>query len=77
MDVIGDAPQNRVNVQTTKPLEVKEREFAAEFGWCLAKVLRREPIKPRYRNDVGKYVVEQRSLEDSSIQKGVLRRVVT
>jgi intein-encoded DNA endonuclease-like protein len=42
-------------------LEVKDREFAVEFGRCLAKVLRREPIKPRYRNDVGKYVVEVRS----------------
>jgi len=39
-------------------LEVKDREFAVEFGRCLAKILRREPIKPRYRNDVGRYVVE-------------------
>jgi intein-encoded DNA endonuclease-like protein len=50
--------QNKVNVQTTKPLEVKDREFAVEFERCLAKVFRREPVKPRYRNDVGKYVVE-------------------
>jgi intein-encoded DNA endonuclease-like protein len=39
-------------------LKVKDREFAEEFGRCLAKVLGRRPIKPRYRNDVGKYVVE-------------------
>jgi hypothetical protein len=42
-------------------LKVKDGEFAAEFGRCLAKVLGRRPIKPRYRNDVGKYVVEARS----------------
>jgi hypothetical protein len=35
--------QNSVNVQTTKPLEVKEREFAVEFGRCLAKVLEGTP----------------------------------
>jgi intein-encoded DNA endonuclease-like protein len=39
-------------------LEVKDREFAVEFGRYLAKILKREPIKPRYRNDVGRYVVE-------------------
>jgi intein-encoded DNA endonuclease-like protein len=37
---------------------VKDRELPVEFGRCLAKVLKREPIKPRYRNDVGRYVVE-------------------
>jgi intein-encoded DNA endonuclease-like protein len=42
-------------------LEVKDREFAEEFGRCLVKVLERRPIKPRYRNDTGKYVVESRS----------------
>jgi hypothetical protein len=67
------------------------------------KSTRRDPIKPRYRNDVGKYVVEiwsqtlyelkkpvdldklKKYIEhrercmaaDSSIQKGVLRRVGT
>jgi intein-encoded DNA endonuclease-like protein len=45
---------NRVRIG----LKVKDGEFAAEFGQCLAKVLRRRQIKPRYRNDVGKYVVE-------------------
>jgi hypothetical protein len=35
--------QNRVNVQTTKPLEVKDRKFAVEFGRCLAKVLEGTP----------------------------------
>jgi intein-encoded DNA endonuclease-like protein len=39
-------------------LKVKDRDFAEEFGRCLEKVLRRRPIKLRYRNDVGKYVVE-------------------
>jgi intein-encoded DNA endonuclease-like protein len=45
---------NRVRIG----LKVKDGEFAAEFGQCLAKVLGRRQIKPRYRNDVGKYVVE-------------------
>jgi hypothetical protein len=35
--------QNSVNVQTTKHHEVKEREFAVEFGRCLAKVLEGTP----------------------------------
>jgi len=48
---------NRVRIG----LEVKDREFATEFGWCLAKVLGRRPINPRYRNDVGKYIIEVRS----------------
>jgi intein-encoded DNA endonuclease-like protein len=39
-------------------LKVKDRDFAEEFGRCLEKVLGRRPIKLRYRNDVGKYVVE-------------------
>jgi intein-encoded DNA endonuclease-like protein len=42
-------------------LEVKDREFAEEFGRCLAKVLGRRQIKPRYRKDTGKYVAEARS----------------
>jgi len=45
---------NRVRIG----LKVKDGEFAAEFGQRLAKVLGRRQIKPRYRNDVGKYVVE-------------------
>ena len=45
---------NRVRIG----LKVKDGEFAAEFGQCLAKVLGRRQIKPRYRSDVGKYVVE-------------------
>jgi intein-encoded DNA endonuclease-like protein len=45
---------NRVRIG----LKVKDREFAEEFGRCLVEVLGRRPIKPRYRNDVGKYVVE-------------------
>ena len=48
---------NRVRIG----LEVKDREFATEFGRCLAKVLGRRPINPRYRNDVGKYIIEVRS----------------
>jgi intein-encoded DNA endonuclease-like protein len=42
-------------------LKVKDRDFAEEFGLCLEKVLGRRPIKLRYRNDVGKYVVEVHS----------------
>jgi intein-encoded DNA endonuclease-like protein len=46
---------NRVRIG----LKVKDREFAAEFGRCLAKVLGRQPIKPKYSS--GKYVAEVRS----------------
>jgi len=42
-------------------LEAKDREFVEEFGRCLAKVLGRKQIRPRFRDDVGKYVVEVRS----------------
>jgi intein-encoded DNA endonuclease-like protein len=42
-------------------LKVNDREFAEEFGRCLVEVLGRRPIKPRYRNGVGKYVIEVRS----------------
>ncbi|GBC69910.1 hypothetical protein HRbin01_01615 [archaeon HR01] len=42
-------------------LKVKDREFAEEFSRCLAKVLGRKPPKPRYRLDVGKFVVEVES----------------
>jgi intein-encoded DNA endonuclease-like protein len=45
---------NRVRIG----LQVKDREFAAEFGRCLAKILGRRPIKLQYENDIGKYVVE-------------------
>jgi intein-encoded DNA endonuclease-like protein len=39
-------------------LEAKDREFVEEFARCLAKVLGRKQIRPRFRDDVGKYVVE-------------------
>jgi intein-encoded DNA endonuclease-like protein len=45
---------NRVRIG----LKVKDREFAAEFGRCLAKVLGRRPVKPRYSNSSRLYVVE-------------------
>jgi intein-encoded DNA endonuclease-like protein len=38
-------------------LEAKDKEFAR----CLAKVLGRRPIKPRYRDNIGRYVVEAES----------------
>jgi intein-encoded DNA endonuclease-like protein len=40
---------------------VKDREFAAEFGQCLAKVLERKTINPRYRKSLSRYVVEVHS----------------
>jgi intein-encoded DNA endonuclease-like protein len=49
------ANYNRVRIG----LKVKDREFAAEFGRCLAKVLRRQPIKPKYYS--GRYVAEVHS----------------
>ena len=48
---------NRVRIG----LKVKDREFAEEFGRCLAEVLGRRPINPRYRKSLGRYVVEIRS----------------
>jgi intein-encoded DNA endonuclease-like protein len=46
---------NRVRIG----LKVKDREFAAEFGRCLAKVLGRQPIKPKYSSR--QYIVEVHS----------------
>jgi intein-encoded DNA endonuclease-like protein len=44
-------------------LHVKDKEFAEEFAKRLAKILRREPIKPRYERSSGSgyYVVEVQS----------------
>jgi intein-encoded DNA endonuclease-like protein len=42
-------------------LEVKDKEFVEEFARCLATVLGRNPIKPRYMKSSGQYVVEARS----------------
>jgi intein-encoded DNA endonuclease-like protein len=58
---VGDGYTNYSDVRIG--LKVKDREFATEFGRCLAKVLGRGPIKPRYIyiNDVGLYAVEVHS----------------
>jgi intein-encoded DNA endonuclease-like protein len=42
-------------------LKVKDREFAVEFGRCLAKVLGRQPIRPRYNKSSERYTVEAKS----------------
>jgi intein-encoded DNA endonuclease-like protein len=42
-------------------LKAKDKEFVEEFARCLAKVLGRRQIRPRFRDDVGKYVVKVRS----------------
>jgi len=42
-------------------LKARDREFVEEFARCLAKVLGRREIRPRFRGDVGKYVVEVES----------------
>jgi len=42
-------------------LKAKDREFVEEFARCLAKVIVRRQIRSRFRDDVGKYVVEVRS----------------
>jgi intein-encoded DNA endonuclease-like protein len=39
-------------------LKAKDREFVEGFGRCLAKVIVRRQIRSRFRDDVGKYVVE-------------------
>jgi intein-encoded DNA endonuclease-like protein len=42
-------------------LEAKDKEFVEEFDRCLAKVLGRREIRPRYRRSSGRYVVEVES----------------
>jgi intein-encoded DNA endonuclease-like protein len=42
-------------------LEAKDKEFVEEFARCLAKVLGRRQIRPRYVKSSGKYVVEAES----------------
>jgi intein-encoded DNA endonuclease-like protein len=42
-------------------LEAKDKGFVEEFARCHAKVLGRRQIRPRFRDDVGKYVVEVKS----------------
>jgi intein-encoded DNA endonuclease-like protein len=39
-------------------LEAKDKKFVEEFARCLAKVLGRREIRPRYRRSSGRYVVE-------------------
>jgi intein-encoded DNA endonuclease-like protein len=39
-------------------LKVKDREFAEEFGRSLAKVLGRQPIRPRYNKSSERYTAE-------------------
>jgi hypothetical protein len=42
-------------------LKAKDKEFVEEFDRCLAKVLGRREIRPRYRRSSGRYVVEVES----------------
>jgi intein-encoded DNA endonuclease-like protein len=42
-------------------LKAMDREFVEEFARCLAEVLGRKQIRPRFRDYVGKYVVEVKS----------------
>jgi intein-encoded DNA endonuclease-like protein len=42
-------------------LTAKDKEFVEEFGRRLGNVLGREPIRPIFRKDVGKYVVKAAS----------------
>jgi intein-encoded DNA endonuclease-like protein len=42
-------------------LEAKDREFVEEFARCLTKVLGRRPIKPKYRDNIGRCVVKVKS----------------
>jgi intein-encoded DNA endonuclease-like protein len=42
-------------------LKAKDKEFVEEFDRCLAKVLGRGEIRPRYRRSSGRYVVEVES----------------
>jgi intein-encoded DNA endonuclease-like protein len=39
-------------------LKAKDKEFVEEFGRRLANVLGRKPIRPIFRKDIGKYVIE-------------------
>jgi intein-encoded DNA endonuclease-like protein len=42
-------------------LNAKDKEFVEEFARCLAKVLNRREIRPRYKRSSGRYVVEVES----------------
>jgi intein-encoded DNA endonuclease-like protein len=42
-------------------LKARDREFVEEFARCLAKVLGRRQIRPRYVKSSGRYVVEAES----------------
>jgi intein-encoded DNA endonuclease-like protein len=42
-------------------LNAKDKEFVEEFARCLAKVLNRREIRPRYRRSSGRHVVEVKS----------------
>jgi intein-encoded DNA endonuclease-like protein len=77
----GYAVRKKRSNKTKIGVIVKDKEFAAEFGRCLAKVLGRGPIKPSYRNDVGKYVVEVRSqtlceLLERPVELGKLKKYI-
>ncbi len=58
---LGDGYVTKYGLRTKIGLHVKDREFAEEFSRCLAKVLGRAPIKPKYRRSLKSYVVEARS----------------
>jgi intein-encoded DNA endonuclease-like protein len=42
-------------------LGAKDKEFVEEFGRRLGSVLRREPIRPSFREDAGRYIAEAAS----------------
>jgi intein-encoded DNA endonuclease-like protein len=64
--VLGDGYTYERSIRKTSrgyviALEAKDKEFVEEFGRRLANVLGREPIRPKFREGVGKYVVKAAS----------------
>jgi intein-encoded DNA endonuclease-like protein len=56
--VLGDGYTYKGSNRCDIGLRAKDKEFVEEFGRRLANVLGRKPIRPKFREGVGKYVVE-------------------
>jgi intein-encoded DNA endonuclease-like protein len=55
---LGDGYAREEGYDCIIGLQAKDKEFVEEFGRRLGNVLGREPIRPKFREGVGKYVAE-------------------
>jgi len=58
---LGDGYTRKTSRNYVIGLKAKDKEFVEEFGRRLGAVLGGEPIRPRFRKDVGKYFAEATS----------------